>query len=211
MNEKDLVVLVADGDIQETVIGLLSRPQALHIRELSFDLFRHRRHDNGCFRESPDFLRPMIPVYRHCLVIFDHHGCGREPKLNATEVEEDVRCRLADSGWGDRAGVVVINPELESWVWSDSPHVDRCLGWQGRDPSLRTWLRDNDYWTEDTLKPTDPKAAVEAVLRTTRKPRSSSIYLQLAQNVSLDRCTDPAFRRLKCLLQHWFPLQEKCK
>jgi len=209
--ESDLVVLVADRNMEYAMNGVLVRPESLAIRRLRFEVFAHPEHDPGCFLNSPGFLRPMIPVYRHCLVVFDYHGCGREQKLAVDEIEEKVRCRLANSGWGDRAGVVVIEPELESWVWSDSPHVDRCLGWEGRDPSLRTWLRENNYWTEDTLKPADPKAAVQAALQEMGKPRSSSIYHQLAQCVSLHRCTDPAFHRLKCLLQRWFPAQEKCK
>jgi hypothetical protein len=42
-------------------------------------------------------------------------------------------------------------------------------------------------------------------LWTVRKPRSSAIYLELARSVSTDRCTDPAFLKLKRCLREWFP------
>ncbi len=43
------------------------------------------------------------------------------------------------------------------------------------------------------------------MLRTARKPRSSSIYLELARSVGTERCTDPAFLKLKRCLREWFP------
>jgi hypothetical protein len=45
---------------------------------------------------------------------------------------------------------------------------------------------------------------MEAALRHLRRPRSSSIYAQLAERVGLERCMDPAFIRLKEVLQSWF-------
>ena len=43
--------------------------------------------------------------------------------------------------------------------------------------------------------PPRPKEAMEAALRQVRKPRSSAIYLELAQRVSLRGHTEPAFQR----------------
>jgi hypothetical protein len=99
----------------------------------------------------------------------------------------------------------VIAPELETWVWSDSPRVDRVLGWNRDDLSLREWLREKGLLEEGAVKPTEPKRAVELTLRTVRTPRSSSIYFELAQRVSTDRCTDPAFEKLRRCLREWFP------
>jgi hypothetical protein len=70
---------------------------------------------------------------------------------------------------------------------------------------LRAWLESEQLWPVAAQKPTDPKVAVERSLRELRRPRSSSIYRDLAGNVSLDRCTDGAFLRLRALLQMWFP------
>ena len=205
--ESDLVVLVPCKDMKAAVCGLLSRPQALNLRPLRSDVFVHPERDPGCFRRGHDFLRPMAGRYAHGLVMFDRDGCGQERK-SPESLEQLVTTRLASSGWHDRAAAIVLDPELEVWVWSDSPEVDRCLGWQGRQPNLRTWLQqDEDVWLEGAAKPKDPKEAVERALYHVRKPRSSAIYEQLAEAVSLRRCTDPAFSKFRQLLAEWFPEQ----
>ncbi|HEY2289968.1 MAG TPA: hypothetical protein VGM86_04625 [Thermoanaerobaculia bacterium] len=120
-------------------------------------------------------------------------------------LESQLEERLAQSGWEDRAAAVVISPELENWVWSDSPHVERVLGWERGSAPLRGWLQEKGLLEAGVAKPARPKEAVELALWTVRKPRSSAIYFELAQNVSTDRCTDPAFLKLRRCLCEWFP------
>lgn len=55
------------------------------------------------------------------------------------------------------------------------------------------------------IKPHAPKEAMEAVLRLARLPRSAARYRQLAEKISLDRCSDETFRKLRTTLQTWFP------
>jgi hypothetical protein len=209
--ESDLVLLVADKSIEATVRGVFSRPDALGIRELRYRSFVHPDHDPGCYLRSHDFLRPFVRSYEHALVMFDKHGCGRD-ELTREQIEAAVTERLSRSEWGDRAAAVVLDPELEVWVWSDSPHVETCLGWIGKDPDLRTWLKHSEaegrqIWPRDVPKPEQPKAAVNLALRHVRKPRSSAIYEQLARSVSFERCVDPSFARFRELLCHWFLAQ----
>jgi AAA domain, putative AbiEii toxin, Type IV TA system len=109
------------------------------------------------------------------------------------------------SGWGDRARAIVIDPELEIWVWSDSPHVPKAPGSRDDLPTLRRWLIDHRLWTEGRPKPDDPKAAMEKILRINNRPRSSSIYEDLARKVGLQRCQDGAFLKLRETLVAWFP------
>lgn len=73
-----------------------------------------------------------------------------------------------------------VDPELENWVWSDSPHVAQVLGWTDTTTPLRDWLRDKGHWTPECGKPSRPKEAVERVLRHVRKPRSSALYRRLS-------------------------------
>ena len=149
----------------------------------------------------------MLQSYRarahHALVLFDHEGSGQESR-SAHDVESEVRRSLEQSGWRDRAAVVVVVPELEQWVWSDSSEVDAALGWQVRSPGLREWLRSQDLLRANAVKPDDPKKAVVRALREAGVPRSSAIYGQLASNVSLERCNDPGFFKLKSVLRSWF-------
>jgi hypothetical protein len=200
---KDLVFLVPDKDTEVCVRGLLHRPKALGIRHVTFDLFAHPERDPGCLLRGPDFLRQFVGQYHCALIVMDREGCGREREDRIT-LESYLEELLERTGW-DNAAAVVISPELENWVWSDSPHVERALGWERGPAPLRSWLQEKSLLEAGVAKPARPKEAVELVLRTVRRPRSSAIYLELARSVSTDRCTDPAFLKLRRCLREWFP------
>lgn len=202
--ENDLVVLVADKNMASAVEGLLSRPKALDISAIRRDIYTHPARDPGCLRKSADFLKPFTNGYAHALVLLDRDGCGMD-HLSRQEIEQQVETQLARGGWGDRAAAIVIDPELEAWVWSDSPHVSSILGWGDDQTSdLQTWLHEQGFLQEGSQKPAKPKEAVERVLYFVRKPRSSAIYEELARKVSVRRCVDPAFGKLKDTLKAWF-------
>ena len=198
----DLVILVPDKNIEFAVRGLLSRPESMGIRRPSYAIYAHPERDPGCRLRADDFLSVFAKQFSHALVIFDLEGSGGQDQ-GRKALEEDMEGRLARKGWTDCAAIV-IDPELEIWVWSDSPEVDSVLGWTGRNPSLREWLRDRNLLADDAVKPLRPKEAMEACLRESGRKRSSSIYEELASRVSFNRCTDPAFEKLKSILQTWF-------
>ena len=198
----DLVLLVADANMEQTVKGLLSRPEALGIRVLKFEVIKHVERDPGCLK-SADLLRLYRDRYRHVLVLFDREGSGRE-NSSREALEREVEGRLSPD-WGERARVVVLDPELEAWLWSDSPHVEVVLGWAGRTPSLRSWLIERNLLATGAVKPQRPKEAAERALRQVWKPRSSALYGELARKVSFQRCEDPSFRRMVEILRGWFP------
>jgi hypothetical protein len=200
----DLVILVADTYMEAALRGLLTRPQALCIDEIRWKPFVHPGHDPGCLRRGHDFLRPMSRDYEHALVLFDWDGCGRED-LSAGELEKTVEENLSRSGWAGRARTIVIQPELETWVWTDSRNVCQCLGWSCNYSDLRMWIEKQNLWNKEDAKPHDPKQAVELALRQAGKSKSSSIYEKLARQVAFEQCTDPAFLKLKSLLREWFP------
>jgi hypothetical protein len=204
---KDLIVLAADGQIEFAIKGLLTRGLSLQFREVTCDIYTHPAKDPGCFLRGHDFLRLFHRQYAHALVVFDREGCGRQA-LPRPALEADLEQRLAASGWRDRAAAVAIDPELEVWVWSDSPEVDAALGWTGRSPALAAWLLSEGYCTAAGTKPLSPKKALEHALRLAQKRRSSAIYRQLAERVSAHRCIDPAFLKLKTLMRTWFAALE---
>jgi len=200
----DLIALVADSNMENTLRGLLSRHQALGIRPITYDIFRHDKRDPGCWTDAHNYLRPYTRQYRYAMVLFDHEGSGQESR-RGVDLQEELESRLEANGWvEDRARVLVLEPELEIWVWSDSPQVDSCLGWQTHRPDLRAWLRQRKLLAPDTFKPANPKKALEAALREVKIPRSSAIYRQLAEQVSFRGCVDPCFNRFRTILTEWF-------
>ena len=201
---KDLAVLVADKNTEAALGSLLARPQALGIHPIVADIFVHPRRDPGCVNEAHLFLQSFVQGYRYALVVLDHEGSGREQVLPAI-LSDQVTHQLSQHGWLDRAQTVVIAPELEIWVWNPSPHVAACIGWGDRQPDLRNWLAGTGRWPHDRLKPARPKEALEAALREIRRPRSSALYGDLAERVSLRGHSEPAFVALMSTLQSWFP------
>mgnify|MGYP001561673201 CR=1 FL=1 len=202
--QKDLVVLVADKNMEFAIKGLLSRSQSFGINPLTYDIHVHIERDPGCFLKGHDFMRPFQRSHCYALIIFDRQGCGRE-QMSRLLLEQEVEGRLDQSGWKDKkAAAIAIDPELENWVWSSSPHVDTVLGWKDRSPTLREWLARKNLFLETAAKPLNPKLAMEEALQAVGKPRSSSLYLQLTQRVSLEGCTDSAFLKFRQCLSSWF-------
>jgi hypothetical protein len=199
----DLIVVTADIDAAGAIRALLERHQALSIRRITATVDRYVGRDSGCYRRAHEYLRPFISQFNYALVVFDRHGCGSEGRSRLL-LEEDVQQRLRRNGWADRSAAIVLDPELEAWVWSDSPEVDRILGWTGRKPDLRTWLREQSLWPDDVSKPTHPKRAMQSALQHARKPRSPAVYRQLAESVGVQRCADPTFEKLRATLRRWF-------
>jgi hypothetical protein len=198
----DLVLLAADKTIEIGLSTTFRRYQSLGCRAFTFRPFVHVARDPGCYRRAPEFLAPLANQYGFALVVFDREGSGTEDERIA--IEQSVEERLSACGWTGRSACVVVDPEVENWFWSDSPHVAAAIRWPiGED--LRGWMNARDLWPVGHDKPPRPKEALEAVLRVRGTPRSSSIYGAVAEKVSLSRCTDPAFTKLRQTLSAWFP------
>lgn len=201
----DLWVLVADSNIKAAVEGLLSRPEALGIRRPTVRFTVHPQRDPGCFNDAAGPLRVCVPQARHGLVVLDREFDGSSGR-SAAELEGLIEGDLAKVAPADWGRAVVIDPELEIWVFADSPHVAEVLGFGMQPEHLRNSLAAAGLWSVGDAKPLDPKKAVEWALRSKDIPRSSSVYRELAKVVGLGRCQDRAFLRLRSLLREWLPL-----
>lgn len=199
----DLVCLVADKSIEAAIDGVLRRPQAIGIRAIRFESVVHPRRDPGCFHEPGEILAGYADRASHALVVLDHAWVGA-PADSGAELERLLDESLRRLGPAEWAQAVVIDPELEVWAFSESPHVAAALGWTGSMEDLRAALGDEGLWNQHHRKPEDPKAAVDWVLRRAKRPRSSSIFRELSTKVSLERCEDRSFLRLTGLLRGWF-------
>ena len=200
---KDLIVLVADKNMDFLLRGLLLRLQRVeNIRDFTYDQFIHPERDPGVYNDASKFLGIYSVDYSYALVILDRIGSGREKKSREV-IEEDIESRLSRSGWNDRACAIAIDPELENWVWVNETWVKRSVAWE-QEMGVYDWLHKNNWKTIEKSKPDNPKEAFEAVLKHCRTPRSSSIYHEISTNASYQQCKDPAFQKMLNQLKVWF-------
>ena len=205
---RDLFVVTADSHIQQSIVGLLTRTQSLRIRPVDVlekvDTFVYPDHDGGCRARGVDFLQPAQRSYRHGLLVFDLDGSGAGTQSGA-ELERRLEDDLCRRGWEDRAAVIVIEPEIEAWVWSGSEHVAQTLGWSDA-ATLHDWLLGQGVLKhEHETKPTDPKRAMQMAMKQTRKKPSAAVFRKLAERSTWRGCTDRSFLKLVATLQRWFP------
>lgn len=201
----DLVVLVADVQQEKTIQTLLSeRYRSLGIRQISYDIYVHQTRDPGVYRGSGAFLGTFARQYDRAMVLLDVEWQGSPGDAQA--IENTVQADLDSHGWRNCSVVIALDPELEAWVWSHSPHVPQELGlsWS----TIREMGESSGYWPAGEAKPSRPKDLLESILRSTRKRRSSALFIRLALRVGLGACQDRAFVRMRAALREWFPSED---
>ena len=199
---KDLVVLAADGTIQRTIQTLLEeRRDSLGISALTVDFQTHRHRDSGCRTAPGEVINPLRNRYAKGMVVFDFHGSG-ERQRTAVELEADLEQELRNAGWGpDGITVMVIEPELEAWVFgASSRQLERLVDWSQPTP-ISSWLELSGYVNPPEFKPSDPQSAFDEMLKLQGKRRSRRLFADLSRTVSLARCQDRAFNKFRAALQ----------
>jgi hypothetical protein len=212
---KDLLFLVADGNMSEAVAGMLGRSSVhLAIGCGAFDFDGRRdvkvakgQNDPGLLKRADELLRPYSGEYQHAVVVVDEEW-GGSPGADA--IRQQLDGHLERAGWPIPDGLsLVVRPEADVWLWSDSPHTPTALGWASW-TDLRPALEREGWMAEGDVKPPRPKEAAEWALQSgpKRLPRSSALYRQVASKVSVNRCQDDAYLDLLDALRVWFPIQE---
>lgn len=202
---KDLVVLVADKNAQFALRGALGRPEALGIRAVAHEFRTHIGRDGGARSTGAEVLARERPRFTHALLVFDHEGCGAEAVQTPEELEHRLDHQLS-AHWGTNAKALVIAPELDIWLWGSDNVLREILKWP-LDGSIREWLQARGFTFAANGKPERPKEALEAMVTIHRQPRSSALYEEITNRLSLQRCTDPAFLRLRATLRGWFAVE----
>ena len=209
---RDLLVYVADGNMAEAVGGLLDRDQAHVVIGCAPFTFDSRtdikvakgQNDPGVYTRADALMQPFAEEYAHAVVIMDEEWEGSP---GAATIEKRLLTHLTDAGWPpDRALALVVSPEADVWLWSDSPHTAIALGWPSWD-DLRPALEQRGLLAADQNKPSRPKEAAEWALGQGPKkiPRSSKLYREVSGKVSVKRCKDNALSAFINQLRTWFP------
>lgn len=211
---RECVILVADAAMEVVVGRFLTRNRVHELLgcaafpfDPTFDLIRATgQTDPGLYKRAHLLLQPMKVTHRRAVVILD---AAWEGSPGAEGIRNHIALRLARE-WQDYE-VVVIDPELENWIWITTPAIGQpspvdlavceVLQCQG---DLRAQLGPG-IWPHDAPKPSDPKAAVERALRRSRLPRSSALYGRIIERISPEHCVDPAYLTLRDTFRGWFP------
>ena len=207
---RDCIFLVADTNMQAAFEGFLSRVgfhQSLGCGFFDFDPGQDIKvasgdNDPGLYVRGHELLRPFQSSHRHAVVVLDVQWDGSP---GAETIKQHLTERICATGWKPGAfQVIVIDPELENWIWQQNELVARGLGFDNAN-ALITDIDIQQAWPDDASKPTRPKETLEAVLEKKRIPRSSAIYKKITARVSVRRCQDGAFQELVEILRTWFP------
>jgi hypothetical protein len=202
---RDVVFLVADSGIEQMVRGFLGRErfhQSLRCGPFAFDpatdvVVATQGRDPDVHKNARERLRAYEAQYAHAVVILDEQWEGSP---GAAKIRDDIAKQMAP--YWERFAVVVIEPELEAWVWQDSPHVAQAFKCP---PDFRAILANSGHWPLTATKPLDPKAALEYLRDRHRARVLNAAFGRLATQISVRRCEDAAFHHLCENLRTWFP------
>ena len=206
---RELVILVADGTMKAVFDAFFGRERwDLRLQCGAFDLwpqediFHDPLHtDGGVHKSAQELLRPYLNTHSRAIVVLDQQFGGERP---AEEVRDETLKNLQANGWAeDRCSVIVIDPELEVWLWQDNPNVSQAIGFTG--PSLRNHLQGNGKWPTGASKPLDPKDTIQELIKPHKALKTKVVYSRIARTVSVVGCIDPAFLLFADTLRGWFP------
>ncbi|PMH08663.1 methylation-associated defense system protein MAD4 [Vibrio lentus] len=215
---RDIVFLVADGQMEQTVKGFFDNPayeRRLQCNRFEFnaqeDLFTHPGNDPGVFNEAHQFLNLYSDSHRYAVIMLDFNFNDNLKVKDIDQFRQELSLRMQEAGWPkERFYIMAINPELEVLMWQeDTRGLERILGYAGQEGSLRQWLADKGLWPTDVLKPPEPKKAIDFVRAQSWGPSITrpQIFKAVAKNVSFRRCQDDSFVGLWQQLQVWYPVQ----
>lgn len=127
---KDLFVYCADADAAAVMKALLDRPNAMKLRDFTFDVDRYAGRDAGMVKNGPETIRQkpgLKDQYHYVLLLWDHKGSGWEGRT-VESARNALQQRLDRVTWEGRSAAVAICPELEEWLWHDSSAIRTYLG-----------------------------------------------------------------------------------
>src|ERR1035438_7452055 len=96
---KDLALLVADKNMDFAMRGILSRPKALGIRSVSYEIRQHGGRDGGVRTTGPETLARLRREFSYGIVMLDWEGSGTRAN-SAIALERELDLRLSPV-WGN--------------------------------------------------------------------------------------------------------------
>lgn len=206
---KDLLFYVADADAMAFMQAILEKPRALGIRQIQVDFERHPQRDAGMVQSGAELVRMKKGFYQKALLMWDHHGSGRDRSHRPELVQHQIQSKLDTFTWQNNSAVIILVPELEEWIWYCESAI---LGHYGMTHAqLGQWMDDGvkklGGTTADGVKVGHPKELFEYVVRyrlhRTISPRDFHEIAKRASIPKLMQCH--SFFSIVEKLRVWFP------
>jgi hypothetical protein len=201
---RDLLAIVEGKDDAAVLRAVLIRPRDLGIRSITFHT---EQRASGMIARGPELAREQRREFRYVLCLWDHQGSGQEAKP-PSRVQGEVQARLNRNTLKGCSKALVIDPELEVWLWQDLAAIAQVLGVE--DSALQGWLaewRDEQFPTltvEEVLL-RQPKEAFEQVIRRAGLKPAAALRERVAAAADLHQwAQESSFRLLRRTLRRWF-------
>lgn len=212
---RDVIFHLADEHMEKGLKAFFARDNwhfALDCRRFEIDpkseadFYRVPGHtDGGIWRHAAENLRPFLDQYEHAVIVLD---ADFEPHPGADVLREDISAAMVQAGWPlERFAVVVIEPELEAWLWAPNLNVARAFGHEDFE-QMRATLEREGLWNPGEAKPHDLKAARDRAARLGGKKLGGPIFkgvFSVISRAAFNQCVEPGFITLRTALQTWFP------
>src|SRR5690349_7634811 len=123
---RDLALLVPDKNTEYTIRAALNRREALGIRQIDFQILVEQGRDGGVRVRGAQVLKVLRTQFSYAAMLMDYEGSGAD--VGPAELEARLDAALSEA-WGDRAKAIVIQPEVDVWMWGAETHLRSAMNW----------------------------------------------------------------------------------
>jgi hypothetical protein len=161
--------------------------------------------DGGLRKRAHTNLTLFQHLYRHAVIVLD---ADFKPSPGAEALQKEISANMLAAGWSqDAFCVVVIDKELEAWLWAPNINVAKAFGHEDFE-AMRRALADKKLWDAGSPKPNDLKAARDLAARLGGRKTGGPLFRGVFSGMSkraCDLCQESGFVTLRSALQRWFP------
>jgi len=208
---KDLLVYVADADVMAFLRSILNKHEALGTRSFSFDIERHPQRDAGMVQSGAELARMKKGLYSRALLMWDHHGSGRDHRQSPQDVSKEIQRKLDVFTWEGISAAIVLVPEFEQWVWYCEAAI--AAHFKVAAEQLQRWVDERAQSVGKSpqyLKTAAPKELFEHLIRERlRKTISPRDFEGIGRGAGVNKLKEcDSFKLMSAALQLWFPRVE---
>ncbi len=209
---RDVIFHLADGQMRACFEAFFSREKfnmSLACREFDVDVQKDilqvpGQTDPGLYDNAHENLELFKSQYNHAMIVLDRQW--NDSSKTPSDIEQHITANMQRAGWTrERFEVVVIDPELETWLFQEKDIFLNAFRYHDGARALRDQLDETGHWPKGQAKPTDPKATIGRALHLGKSASPTVLFSKVCSRISVKDCQDTAFLKFKRTLRCWFP------